>query len=85
MKIYQNLWAGYETYFVRTGTTTMNRHDCATGIEIVNVDGDWHISYGGKYYAADLRRDVEHFPVVGHIDLKKTLIELVLNAVKGEQ
>ena len=60
MTIHKNLWAGYETYFVRMGSS--GRY--ATGISVVNVDGDWRVTFNAKYYASDLRHDKEHFPVV---------------------
>lgn len=81
MTIHKNLWAGYETYFVRMGTS--GRY--ATGIGVVNVDGDWRVDFSEKYYANDLRHDKEHFPVVGSIDIKAVVKDAVLKAVKPKE
>ena len=81
MTIHKNLWAGYETYFVRMGTSG----EYATGIGIVNVDGDWRINFKATYYASDLRYDKEHFPIVGSVDIKKVVKEAVIKAIEPKE
>lgn len=81
MIIHKNLWAGHETYFVRMGTS--GRY--ATGISIANVDGDWRVNFKATYYASDLRNDIEHFPVVGSIDIKTVVKEAVLKAIEPKE
>lgn len=78
MTIHKNLWAGYETYFVRMGSS--GRY--ATGISVVNVDGDWRVEFNAKYYVSDLRHDKEHFPVVGSVDIKAVVKDAVLKAIE---
>ena len=77
MRIYKNLWAGYETYFIRMGTSGQY----ATGINVVNVEGAWRVDFNGKYYASDLRHDKEHFPVVGSINIKQIIIDALIKVV----
>ena len=81
MTIHKNLRAGYETYFVRMGTS--GRY--ATGISVVNVDGDWRIDLSAKYYASDLRHDKEHFPLVGSVDIKKVVKDAVLKSIEPKE
>ena len=81
MTIHKNLWAGYETYFVRMGSS--GRY--ATGISVVNVDGDWRVEFNTKYYASDLRHDKEHFPVVGSIDIKTIVKDAVLKVIESKE
>lgn len=81
MTIHKNLWAGYETYFVRMGSS--GRY--ATGISVVNVDGDWRVEFNAKYYASDLRHDKEHFPVVGSVDIKRIVKDAVLKVIEPKE
>lgn len=81
MTIYKNLWAGYETYFVRMGTSG----SYATGIGVSNVNGDWRVDFSTKYYAVDLRYDKEHFPIVGGVDIKKVVKEAVMKAIEPKE
>ena len=81
MTIHKILWAGYETYFVRMGTS--GRY--ATGIGFVNVDGDWRVDFSTKYYSFDLRHDKEHFPVVGSVDVKKVVKDALLKAIEPKE
>lgn len=75
MKIYKNLWAGYDSYFVHTNSNSKY----AYGITVHNGRGQWEVSKSMKYYVSDIKNDREHFPIVGEINLHKILIEAVLN------
>lgn len=77
MKIYKNLWAGYETYFIKTSSNGKFSY----GYVIVNVDGKWTINKG-SFYSSDLKHDNEHFPVVGNINLDKVIIDAVLKEIR---
>ena len=81
MTIHKNLWAGYESYFVRMGTS--GRY--ATGIGVANVDGDWRVNFNAKYYESDLRHDKEHFPIVVSVDIKTVVTYAVLRAIKPKE
>lgn len=75
--VHKNLWAGYPTWFIRTGTSGQY----ATGIGICDtreVDGKWRVRLNGDmYYAKDLKNDQEHFPIVGRIDIQSILIDAI--------
>lgn len=77
MTIYKNLWAGYETYFIRMA----NSGRYAKGIGIAHVEGRWKVEYNAAYYASDLRHDTEHFPIVGRIDLDSLIINGILQNI----
>lgn len=67
--LYQNKYAGYETYFtplfpVRTGK---NEPSMIGGYEITNVNGEW-ICRKAQYYNHSLK-DSENFPVVGKVKI----------------
>ncbi len=79
MKIYKNLWAGYDCYFVKTNSDKMY----AYGFNVHNAHGKWEVSKGKRYISS--LRDMEHYPIVGNIDLNKILIESVLEKVEGEK
>lgn len=84
MKIYQNKWSGLKRYFIKIFEVSVGRRRLGKGISIILYpDNKWRISweYCDPY---DLKNDSEHFPVVGNINLKKLLIEAILNAV-GER
>lgn len=76
MKIYKNLWAGYETYFVK------KRQDkrCAYGSEIIYLDGKWEYR-DNAIYALCTIRDSEHFPLVGEINLTEIIRRSIMEAV----
>lgn len=76
MKIYKNLWAGYETYFVK------KRQDkrYAYGYQIICVDGKWEYRENAMYYLCTIR-DSEHFPVVGEINLTEIIFRSIMEAV----
>lgn len=78
MTIHKNLWAGYETYFIRMGSS--GRY--ATGIKVFKIDGEWRVDFNTRFYASDLKYDREHFPVVGSIDVKKVILDAVMEVVK---
>ena len=74
--VHKNLWAGYPTWFIRTGTSGQY----ATGISVTDtreVDGQWRIRLNSKYYKKDLKKDKEHFPIVGSIDIHGILIDAI--------
>ena len=81
MTIHKNLWAGYETYFVRMGTS--GRY--ATGISATNVCCEWRVDFNARYYTSDLRHDKEHFPIVGNIDIKTAVKDAILNAIEPKE
>ena len=85
-KLYQNKWAGYETYFTPTYPvkekksnvrTRKGEADAIGGYEITRVNGKWKCRKG-QYYTHSLR-DEEHFPVVG--DVKINILEYVMGAM----
>lgn len=83
MKIYKNLWAGYDCYFVKIGSAWSSKNEPAkTKVLLVkNWQNKWDIDFG-TFYSRDLK-DTEHFPIVGEIDLKKEVINLFLSRVSG--
>ena len=77
-KLYQNKWAGYETYFtpIYPVRTRKREDDAIGGYEIIKVNGKWKCRKG-QYYIHSLR-DEEHFPVVGNVKIN------ILGYVMGE-
>ena len=77
MKIYKNLWAGRETYFVRM------RQDkrFAYGVGITNNEGKWGLRKNMTFYLEDLNHDSKHFPVVGEINLNEIIRRAIMEAV----
>ena len=81
--ILKNLWAGHETYFIYMGFPA---HSCKAearktgGLILVNVDGRWDLEKAPMYCHS--LRDREHYPIVGHIDLKKLCIDGILQAIE---
>ena len=71
MNVYKNLWAEYETYFIRLGSS--GRY--AVGFGAANLNGEWKVNRNARYYASDLRNDREHFPIVGNVDLNGMIID----------
>ena len=78
MKIYKNLWAGYDAYFIKTGQNAKY----AYGYLVHNANKKWDVR-SSQFYIKDIREDVDHFPVVGEINLKKLVIDNVLKIVGG--
>lgn len=84
MKIYKNLWAGLETYFVRV------RQDerFAYGVGITNNEGKWGLRKNMMLYLNDLNHDSEHFPLVSEINLNEIIRRAIMESVgvrdKGE-
>lgn len=76
MKIYKNLWAGYDCYFIKTHQSGQY----AYGYMIHNAYGSWDIK-SAKYYLSDIKKDREHFPIVGNISLKDLVIKTALKEV----
>lgn len=83
--IFRNLWAGYETYFVYQSSvwSYKNEPPKVQGYGMAFVNGKWKVKKA-QYYTRDLQNDTEHFPVVGHIDVDKVLIDAILAAI-GER
>ena len=83
-KLYQNKWAGYETYFTPCFPvrTRKNESDAIGGYEITNVDGKWKCRKG-QYYLHTMR-DEEHFPVVGEVKINVLgyVMDTMLNALE---
>lgn len=77
-KLYQNRWAGNETYFTPTHPVRTGRAeaDAIGGYEITKIDGKWKCRKG-QYYTFSLR-DEEDFPVVGEVKIN------ILGYVMGE-
>lgn len=80
--IFKNLWAGYETYFVYMGFPVRSgRAEAAKvgGYLLVKVDGKWRFERAEMYrHSLD---DKEHFPIVGHINYDKMMIDGILQAI----
>lgn len=83
-KLYQNKWAGHETYFTPCFPvrTRKNESDAIGGYEITNVDGKWKCRKG-QYYLHTMR-DEEHFPVVGEVKINVLgyVMDTMLNALE---
>lgn len=83
-KLYQNKWAGHETYFTPCFPvrTRKNEPDAIGGYEITNVDGKWKCRKS-QYYLHTMR-DEEHFPVVGEVKINVLgyVMETMLNALE---
>ncbi len=77
MKIYQNLWAGKETYFI----PLTHNNEVTSGYSVVNVDGIWNL-YKGNFYNDDLKNDTEHFPIIGELDFNQLLINEILQILQ---
>lgn len=76
-KIYKNLWAAYDCYFILISSN--GRMD--TGISVHNAYGDWRVKFMTQFHSSK-RKDAEHFPLVGQIDLEQSIISGVLAAVE---
>lgn len=81
--IFKNLWEGRETYFVYTdfieptGRTDLVR---AGGYVVANYGREWRFERSIMY--GFFLKDEKHFPIVGHIDFEKTLIDGILKAIE---
>lgn len=81
LKIRRNLWAGYPTWFIKTGES--GRY--ATGISVCDtraLDGEIKIKFNSKYYLQDIRHDKEHFPVVGGLDIEQILMQAISHCME---
>lgn len=80
--IFQNKWAGFETYFIFMNhpVRTRTKESPATaGYQITKVDGKWILDKATYYY-----HSLREFPEVGHIDLeeaKEVFIKAILDAI----
>lgn len=81
-KLYQNKWAGHETYFVPLHPVRTRKGEASAvgGYEIICIDGVWKCRKG-SYYTHSLR-DEEHFPVVG--DVKIDILGYVKDKILAE-
>lgn len=50
------------------------------GYSLSKIDGKWDLKRS-QYYRQHIK-DIEHFPVVGHIDLDKVVIDAILSEIK---
>ena len=68
-KLYQNKWAGYETYFTPAYPvrTRKGESNAIGGYEVTKINGKWKCRKG-SYYTHTIR-DEEHFPVVGEVNI----------------
>lgn len=81
--IFKNLFAGHETYFVYMGfpvRTGKCEAKATGGYGLVKLDNGWKFERA-MYYTHTLK-DKEHFPVVGYIDMNRTMADAILQAVK---
>jgi hypothetical protein len=78
-KLYQNKWAGHETYFTPAYPVRTRKHesDAIGGYELIKITGKWECRKG-QYYTHSLR-DEAHFPVVGEVNIN--VLEYVRNAM----
>ena len=90
-KLYQNKWAGYETYFTPLFPvrTSKNESSAIGGYEITNVNGKW-ICRKSQYYNYTLK-DSENFPVVGEVKInilgyvRDTMLDALKRRTDDEQ
>lgn len=82
--IYRNLWAGHETYFVYQGSVPARGMKSATSygykLMLYPYSEKWKVSKA-SFYTQDLENDREHFPVVGHVDMDKVMVDAILSAI----
>ena len=83
-KIYQNKYAGYETYFVPLFPVRARKRESPLigGYAITNMNGEWECRKT-QYYTHSLH-DEEHFPVVGEvkIDILDYVMDAMLDALE---
>ena len=83
--IFRNLWAGHETYFVYQGSTPAKGMRSATSygykLMLYPYSEKWKVSKA-SFYTRDLENDREHFPVVGHVDMDKVMVDAILSAIQ---
>lgn len=77
MNVYQNKWAGNETYFVRIHTSG----DKMYGIGIYRHNDKWYIDWSTSYYTHGLKEHPERWPVVGKIK-ESDFINLILTSIE---
>ena len=84
MKIYRNLWASYETYFVIVGNawTRANEARRVKVLKVSQIKGKWDIEIA-EFYEFSIDEDKEHFLVVGNINLKEIIINELKKSIKG--
>lgn len=86
-KVYQNLYAGYKTFFVPIMPARTAKHEekAFNGYSLVLYNGEWRCEMA-QYYISSLN-DREHFPVVSEVDIdindyiKKAILESVVKSV----
>lgn len=85
-KIYKNLWAGHETYFIAMHPVRSSRNEPPKtgGYGLVKTDEGWQIEKNAVYYSRDLK-DSKHFPVVGQADIEALLIEGILSCIDNDK
>lgn len=88
--IYQNLWAGFLTYFVyfRTLPGPKGRNQKVEGIGLILLpDGEWKVLLRAQYYRKDVEFDRAHYPIVGILDpeyLDLMIIRAIRNSIDPE-
>ena len=84
-KIYRNLWAGCETYFIPTGGSNRsgkNEAKIVKGYGIIkDKEGNWSFEKNVAYYAKDLKNE-QFFPVVGAVDIEEIIVQGILSGIK---
>ena len=82
-KLYQNKWAGNETYFAQAYPvkTRKGGSPLVGGYEIIKIDGEWKCQKA-TYYKLSLL-DKEMFPMVGEvkIDINGYVKNAILDAL----
>lgn len=82
--IFRNLWAGHETYFVYQGSIPAKGMRPATSygykLMLWPYSEKWKVSKA-SFYTRDLENDREHFPVVGHVDMDKVMVDAILSVI----
>ena len=82
-KIYRNLWAGNETYFIPMHPVHSGKNEAkkTSGYGIVKHDGKWILEKNAVYYTRDLK-DPAGFQAVGEIDVNEALIQCILSQIE---
>lgn len=85
MRIYRNLWASYETYFVKIGSARSEKRELPKTkfLKLTKIDEKWYVDIA-EFYSQGIK-DEEHFPVVGNVNLKKVIIDAFMNALNKEE
>lgn len=84
--IFKNGSTGLETYFIYDGAAPKlyaSEEAKANGMEVHLKDGVWRICRA-QYYRRSLS-DVEHFPVIGYVDLDDIIMKAAIEEIAKAQ